>query len=175
MTKTELAWAAGIVDGEGCLSISYTPPGGMKGTRNAVHSLYLKVTMTDKKTVYRLWHLFGLGSVQLQSHGKSKKKNWGIAYSWLCCSQEAATAIRKMLPYLITKAAEADVALEFAAIPRQRGSSWVIPKKVLLQRHRCYTKMCLLKPTNKRRGVVPKKLAPSLPGKPHYKRLRNRV
>jgi hypothetical protein len=147
----------------------------MKGTRNAVHSLYLKVTMTDKKTVYLLRDLFNLGTVQLQSHGKKAKKNWGLAYSWLCCSQDAATAIRKMLPYLVTKAAEAEVALEFAAIPRQRGSSRVVPREILLHRHRCYTQMCLLKPTNKRRGIVPKKLAISLPGKSRYKQLPNAV
>lgn len=173
MTKTELAWAAGLVDGEGCLHISYTPPGKMRGTINAVHSLYLKVAMTDKKTIYHLWHLFGLGSVQLQC---SKKKNHGIAYSWLCCAQEAATAIRAIRPYLITKAEEADVAIEFAAIPRQKGSSWPTQKKLLLRRHACYTRMCRLKPTNRRRGIFPKKLDLALPSKnSHYKHPRKAV
>lgn len=170
MNEIELAWSAGLIDGEGCITISYSEAIHFKGSRNPVHSLYLKVTMTHEPTIRHIHDLFQLGSVQVHLPGKTAKANWNVAYSWLCCSNQAAQAIRMVRPYLITKANEADIALEFAAIPRSKGSSNTIPPEVIQARHDCYIRLSQAKPTNKARNIKPLALAEPLPAKERLKK-----
>lgn len=167
MNEIDLAWCAGLIDGEGCITISYSDAAYFKGSRNPIHSLYLKVTMTHEPTIRHIHSLFNLGSVQVHLPGKNAKPNWNTAYSWLCCSNQAAQAITMVRPYLITKAFEADIALEFAALPRSKGSSNVIPPEILIARHDCYTRLSQAKPTNKARNIKPLAMAETLPGKEH--------
>lgn len=161
----ELAWSAGVIDGEGCIHIRYTDACYYPGSRNPQHTLYLKVTMTHEATVRRLHGLFGVGSVQVQRPAKGGGTNLSVAFSWLCTSLKAAEVLKIVRPYLFTKAEEAAVALEFAALPRSTGGSNLIPGDVLRRRHELYTELCLLKPTNAHRGIKPLPLALTLPGK----------
>lgn len=164
ITLTDLAWSAGIIDGEGCIHIRYTDAAYHKGSRNPQHTLYLKVTMTSEKTVRKLHSLFGVGSIQTQKPPKGAPVTHNIAFTWLCTSLQAAKVLTLVRPYLFTKLQEADVALKFANLPRANGSSKVIPPDVLRMRHELYTEICLLKPTNVRRGIKPLPLALTLPG-----------
>lgn len=142
MKKTELAWAAGIVDGEGCVTISHVPAKRQKGCLNDRHALYLKVTMGDKPTVDRLHKLFGIGSVQINI-----QKKYNTAWSWLCCSRDAGIALRKLLPYLVTKRAETLLAIEFDALPLYPGGSHQVPQHILIKRHKLYEKVRNMKPS----------------------------
>lgn len=149
----DLAWAAGLIDGEGCITIQYKKASIKNGSRNPGHSLLLKVTMTHEPTIRRLYKLFEVGTVQLQRISKKDVgKSWNPAYSWICNPVAAAYVIGFVRPYLFTKADEADIALEFASLPRARGSSNLIPVVELERRHALYVKMHDIKSGNIARG-----------------------
>ncbi len=149
----DLAWAAGLIDGEGCITIQYKKANIKNGSRNPSHSLLLKVTMTHEPTVRRLHKLFEVGTIQLQRLSlKDADKPWNPAFSWICNPRAAAYVIAWIRPYLFTKAEEADIALEFAALPRAHGSSNVTPPELVERRHALYVKMHDIKPGNVSRG-----------------------
>jgi hypothetical protein len=112
MKKTDAAWAAGIVDGEGCIVINRSAPNGTQRTRT--YRLVIKVTMGHKPTIERLHTLFGIGS--MQNH-QPKSERMNASHSWICQARQSATVLKTIRPYLVTKADEADLAFKFLALP----------------------------------------------------------
>jgi hypothetical protein len=146
MTSTELAWAAGIVDGEGCISIIRYGPEHAARCKTVRHILHLKVTMGHLGTIQRLRGLTGLGTVQNHA-ARSIKVN--ASFSWIAQSRSAESALRLLRPYLVTKAAEADVGLAFMALPIAkrggRNGGCAVPPALLRKRDALYWKLRKLK------------------------------
>ncbi len=103
MKKTELAYMAGIFDGEGCVQI-------VKRTdRNGQHSLRVSLEMANEYIPSLLKFHFG-GSVHkrdLQSRG------WQTQWHWVAVSNRAKLFIEAILPYLKLKRNEAELGLKF--------------------------------------------------------------
>ena len=106
MKKTDLAYAAGFFDGEGCIMITNT----MRKTRRAFH-LRLALTSTDPWLCNYLMFQFG-GRVFQHKRGKPQ---WAIPYSWQIVSHQAAEFLKLIKPYLKLKRPQADIALAFQA------------------------------------------------------------
>lgn len=130
-SKIELAYAAGLIDGEGCILI----------TKGPSYRLYLKVSMCHEETIVHLWKMFNRGTIQ-----NVVQTIWTDAYSWLCAPKDAIEIIRLVRLYLITKVLDADIAEEFAAIPRgqmggrhDRGK--VLAPEIIEARHDCWDRM----------------------------------
>ena len=144
-TEVELAWAAGILDGEGCISIILTPPGKYSVTPR--HVLHVKVTMGHLPTVERFAVILGNGTVQKHA-ARSTRTN--ASYSYIVQARKADAVLQLLRPYLVTKAEEADVAFEFAALPLgprggKKGGK-AVPQEILELRNHCYWKLRRLKP-----------------------------
>lgn len=99
-----LVWAAGFVDGEGCIFIQYRRP-----TRT--HYLKLTVPQLNPAPLYILQSLFG-GALRPKAGRTAPYRRLWI---WEVSSRQAADAIQEMRPYLVVKGAEAAVAFEFQA------------------------------------------------------------
>lgn len=56
--ETEHAWAAGIVDGEGCISITMQKP-GVNRRKTPGFQVRISVRMTCERTIKRLYDLYG--------------------------------------------------------------------------------------------------------------------
>lgn len=82
MTFTELAWAAGLFEGEGCIN-GYVNKSGERG-------IQLMLRMTDEDVVQRFQSVIGFGNIHkrapLQSHHKR-------SYLWHVGSFERAQAV----------------------------------------------------------------------------------
>lgn len=142
-TDTECAWAAGIIDGEGCLTIRAREP-VKPGTWSVSHSLFLKVTMGHKPTVERLAEMFGVGSVHMQdSRGERLNASW----TWWVASRKAHVVLLAVRPYLVTKAHEADIGLEFLSGPMTARGRHRLPPEVVAERERLRILMRDAKPT----------------------------
>ena len=143
----DLAWAAGIIDGEGCLSICYTPASAHPGCLTDRTTFHLKVTMGHKPTVVRLRAILGVGTIQ-DHVAKTDRVN--ASYSWVASSRKAQTALLAVRPYLYTKAKEADIALKYLALPLAlyggRGGNRPIPKSLHRRRGSLYWRLRQLKP-----------------------------
>lgn len=108
MTSAEKAYAAGLFDGEGCIVISHRA----QGQRGRVYGLRVQVCMSSEPTIQWLSQRFG-GScrpVNAPSRtGRGRKPVW----VWAVNSRRAERFLCAIRPYMVTKAAEADVALAF--------------------------------------------------------------
>lgn len=157
ISDVQLAWAAGIIDGEGCLHISRARPNRGAGAVSPSYSFYLKVTMGHRPTVERLQSIFAAagcpGSIQSVTQWR-----FNPAYSWLLASRKAIDVIRLVRPYLVTKAAEADIAEEFMSLrPAPRGGNnkfRATPPELLAERHALWDKMRRAKPSFRFREAV---------------------
>lgn len=114
MKKVDLAWAAGVFDGEGCVAITRVPAAKQRGCLTDRYTVVVKVAMCHLPTVRRFFDLFATGTVQ---RGMARSNKCNASYAWLCQARLAATVLEQMRPYLVTKAEEADVALKFMKLP----------------------------------------------------------
>jgi hypothetical protein len=118
---TNYAWAAGFFDGEGCVSVVLYRERFM---------MRLYVGNTDVRPLYIFKGLFG-GSIGARG---AKIPNAKPAYYWQATSQQALTALREMLPYLVVKRGQAELALQFGELIRPRGGNVPLTEEEVNQR-----------------------------------------
>ena len=125
--RSSIQWAAGLFDGEGCVDV------------DAPRRWTLRVTlgMTHFPTVRRFRALFGrTGSSLYQQHPKGGRSLLYLVYH----GAAAHDALVRMLPFLVTKKAEARIAVQLMAkrIPKKwkrlsplEKAQWMTAKKRL--------------------------------------------
>jgi len=132
--KEKIAWAAGFVDGEGCITIqkSYAP------SKQGWHamSLMMRVTQKRRQPLDALASLFGGSAEPMKSRPY---------FDWTISAVQTANALREMLPYLILKRDQAELALEFYELQQERASSTVLSEEDRMVREFCYTELKALK------------------------------
>jgi hypothetical protein len=134
----ELAWAAGVVDGEGCITVNRHQD---SRRRSPTFVLTLKVNMTHEPTVARLHSMLG-GWVVATAGRPSRRASW----LWLTQARAAQEALLRIQPYLFTKRHEADLALTFYDVENvQQGGGRTTPDHVTAHREGIYTGLRRLK------------------------------
>lgn len=108
MCETDLAWAAGFVDGEGCIALIYHKR-PIKDRFYECYALRISVTNTDMRCLERLKGMFG-GSINGLRH--KDRPNNKPCWTWYCTSANAERALRALLPYLFSKKEQAAAGLE---------------------------------------------------------------
>ena len=103
MIETDNAYAAGIVDGEGCIQISTTT----KRTWLAIG-----VANSDPRVCVWLSERYG-GKVHQQKPRTQNGKPTRIMYTWYVGSAAAGNFLKTIYPYLVIKKEQADIALAF--------------------------------------------------------------
>jgi len=112
--KAKYGYLAGILDGEGCLSIT----AGQKATCINYNST-LQVQNTSKQLIDWLQTKFG-GSVYLSKKETEKTKE---AYMWrVLKKKEIEVLLLATLPYLVVKREQAKILLEFVRLPREANN-----------------------------------------------------
>lgn len=110
LSETDLAWAAGLIDGEGCIHIARHRPNTKLGGTAYGYQLVLAVSMVHKPTLDRLASLFQCGVVQPKGTKSVRARQ---AWNWRMRCGYAAVIIRAVRPYLFTKAEEVYLALDY--------------------------------------------------------------
>ena len=128
-TKLEYAYLAGIMDGEGTFGIYRSKDG-----RN--HHLRCYVVNTDPKLITWLYDTFG-GLVY--SRKSKKNPHWKLKYEWVLCKGETVDLVELLLPYLIIKRDQAELAIKFrTSFNNQYNRNNPLPLSVLSFRDKCY-------------------------------------
>jgi hypothetical protein len=111
MDQNMIGWAAGLFEGEGCISLSLSSrPKGYPRPR-------LSVTSTDLDVLEKLLSVVGFGYIDGPKQVRTNKPFW----TWRCAAaDEVATVLTAFLPYL-GKRRSAKVALAFEAIKNLPG------------------------------------------------------
>lgn len=101
---SDLAWAAGFIDGEGTISLY--------GRSDRLREYRVTVTAvnTNRIALDRLRAMFG-GTVHLM-HKDTPGRNWKPSFYWAISYGKAAEAIKLLLPFLLLKRPQAELALE---------------------------------------------------------------
>ena len=116
-SNTELAYLAGLFDGEGCVSIlKVSKQAGFKSFR---YRLRIQITNTNKHLMNWLNERFNF---HIATH-VPLKKNWKMCWVALKHDRKARNMLVEMLPYLKVKKDEALLAIEFQKHKDQIGTS----------------------------------------------------
>ena len=114
ISKTDLAWAAGFIDGEGSFFIGRTRQGKWRYFR-----VQLKVTQADIRPLKRLQQMFG-GYVYPEKKIYSpltKRPGW----KWMAVDRVGANAVELMLPFFFLKRGQAKLLLNMAKRKQRQG------------------------------------------------------
>lgn len=99
MMKDSVAWAAGVLEGEGCFSLHYrTHKSGNVHPSFAIHC-----EMTDEDVIRRLQDTFDVGTLCVRSNttGRKDKRPRKISYIWSVQKQEdILTVLLKIREYM---------------------------------------------------------------------------
>ncbi len=106
-SNEQLAYVAGIVDGEGCISVTTS------GTGNS-YSIRVQVGMCHKETMQVIVDAFGT-KLAAYKNGPDPLKH-SIYYFTCAYGKNAVPILKKLLPYLITKRDQAILCLEFMEV-----------------------------------------------------------
>ena len=112
VSELDSAWAAGFIDGEGCITLH-------RNTLNG-YVLRLQVSSSTIEPLERLKEIFG-GRLNGPYANKGRYKdsyNRKPMWVWNNCGENAQAALRLIRPYMACKGEQADLALEYQVGPR---------------------------------------------------------
>lgn len=113
---TDIIYAAGYLDAEGCFRHSNTPR--------------VSISNTYPYTLVRFQELFG-GSFRDK---KEKRKNRRNTYEWSCTGENARNCIRVVYPFLQEKKRQAEILLQLTEFPKKSARRAALLKELTAQK-----------------------------------------
>ena len=105
MTNDQWAYAAGFIDGEGCLRVKW------KSARR--HSAGITVAQIDRRPLDLMVEWFG-GGIRIEQTVYGPKPRWTLSRK-----EHLIPALQGMMPYFVVKREQAVVMLEFLEAERE--------------------------------------------------------
>ena len=110
ISNTDVAYIAGLFDGEGCVQVKQYVEKKKKhkgkGYRTTkVWRVNMEIAMTDESVIYWVHDVLGVGSVRVKPR-KGLRKNgtkYLTQYVWRCSFRDAYQVARLLWPYAQTK------------------------------------------------------------------------
>ncbi len=142
MKQTDLAWAAGFIDGEGSIRIRRIPM--PKHATPIFYGLALTAAQVGRAPLDKLQRLFG-GAINLKQPSSRQGPNAAPYYSWMVTGHTAAAAIQAVRPYLVLKGEQATLGLEFQThTGRSRGGRRALTAGEIALREKYFERMAYL-------------------------------
>lgn len=114
MTSEQIAYLAGIMDGEGTISLSRTSDKTMK--RKTSFRPFIAVVNTNIELIHYLHEITGLGTVSKLYVSKNKKHR--SFKRWTVWTRQAEQIVKLLIPYLRVKKEQALLFLELLSIQK---------------------------------------------------------
>ena len=124
MRKVDLAYTAGIIDGEGCIHIRIQHDKRYNNCRK--YGLNVQVSSTDEWLCQWLHFAWG-GSIRYATRDNPK---WRPYWAWQIVNRQALVFLETILPYLHLKRPQAEIAIAFQK--RQRWGVNITPEISIL-------------------------------------------
>jgi len=118
-SPTQIAYLAGLIDGEGCFYIGYVKQGEY-GSGYQWHSM-LKITSCDEELIIWLEQTFG-GHKDSRYRWTSKKAFTRPVFNWQATGNMLDYLLPQVFPYLIIKAKQCDVMIRYRMTCKNTGS-----------------------------------------------------
>lgn len=143
VSEAELAYAAGFLDGEGHICIAYmiADPKRPSKTKYERYQLRVNISQGTPEVLHWFKERFG-GSVHISTHKRPYDKTRTYQRcNWVIGTKAASQFISLVRPYLIVKAKEADIALEFSATITKNTGRSALPIEVVAFRKECWSRI----------------------------------
>jgi hypothetical protein len=124
MNETDLAYAAGIIDGEGTILITHHK--ALPGRCQEGYRVVVEFGMCDATAP--MWFLVTFGG-RCKGYDRILHRHCRMVYRWNQTDSKAAEFLRLILPYLKTKKAQAEIALEYQDLKRSNRLKYPIPSR----------------------------------------------
>jgi len=111
----DLAYLAGIIDGEGCISLS-------KSHKNDRYYYRLQLTITNTSAELKQWLEDKFGGRIRTSYARSNNRS--DILHWTVSGNQCQWLLRQVLPYLIIKKPQAELALMMNINPYGGTARW---------------------------------------------------
>lgn len=119
MRVTDLAYTAGIIDGEGTIIIRRTSMWSNERWKKRGFGLAVQVGISDRELCDWLRELWG-GSVY--TYKDKRSEYWKAISRWFISANQALALLEAILPYLRLKRTQAEVGIAFQQAKKKRGS-----------------------------------------------------
>jgi len=144
--KTDLAYAAGIIDADGCIHIGKLHDNRRKGRPH--YSLYVKLAQTDNEAVNWISETFG-GSVRSYFYKGKNYHGTKPMNIWNLYGQKAIDFLNIIKPYMKIKTKQIEIAGSFSKVrffnnrSRRKGRFMAMPDDVMEQKEKFRVQMSL--------------------------------
>lgn len=140
MTETELAYLAGIIDGEGCFFIGLFRTDATNGLLN--YHTYIKITNTDKGLIDWIHKKAKATNIQQTRRTRKSLKERDIHHSQIG-GQTLDALLPKIYPYLIVKRKQCEIMLKMRStfVYKRRLQKKEISQEIHDIRYHCYLEM----------------------------------
>jgi hypothetical protein len=131
-TEAERAYLAGIIDGEGWIGVNVVEGRGRHAGHPPQHTIRVAVGNRDRGLIEWIAEHFG-GNI---TRRKCYDDKWGEQWGWAVQSRRASSVLKEVLPYLVVKRTQAELAIQLQA--RKTGqpltvSEWEARNSLRLQ------------------------------------------
>ena len=117
LSDAEKGYLAGLIDGEGSISIVRATTGYNRKSRRIHHQLRVSVYNTDINMVEWVKSRVGFGHIARRKQQSERHKP---SYQYQVCALKALEILRAVHPYLVTKKRQAEVAFIFGSTIKER-------------------------------------------------------
>jgi len=124
-------YVAGLLDGEGCVTMVHRPRRDKRREGEWQSYVYVTFTMCDRAPLDAIQERFGGPVIAL----KRASERWRPAFRWQSAGPPAEAILRAARPYLLVKHRQADLALEFRDQLIQGGRTSPIRAKMNAEVH----------------------------------------
>ncbi len=133
MTNEEKAYLAGIIDGEGCISI-------YSKERNGPRRFGLRLTIYNSDLQLMDWITKRLGgkAVECITHRQQGRLR---NYQWATEGHRAIKVLSQVYPYMVMKRKQAGIAFEFGKTLQQAHETCRLAENIKIQRKILYSNM----------------------------------
>jgi hypothetical protein len=160
MTETEKAYIAGLIDGEGNITITKNTPGRGRQCKRVQMQLRVCIYNTNEMLIDWCMNTVGYGSKYVRKSKNLKHKD-GITF--LTTAQQAKRLLKDVYPYLTIKKPMADLAFQFQDMLSNVYGKCGVPQEVINARLALKESMHLLNkkgPSTNEKGVNSEKPLP---------------
>lgn len=137
-TDIELAYLAGLIDGEGTIAVFRTKAKNKYGSYYR-YSQRLHIYNCDKTILDWVYKVFG---GRINPVKRKPRKKWRQSWIWSISYLEARTILQRTLPYLVGKKEQAKLFLSYYEIGDFRGRK--VPSEVINKRDLIVDKIHIL-------------------------------
>lgn len=143
-SNEELAYIAGLIDGEGTIFIAERHPTNARIPNFLVH---VAVKMTQPDGIEVINRFFPVGFYRYE-----RQNGWSPIYHYALDGKKAEDFLEKLLPYLRVKLPQAMLALKLREIPKLKGGAGCHTPKSVLEARKALTDA--ISRLNRKEGAV---------------------